>query len=106
MRMLSQIVDTQRVSLDTPESPGLPQSPLTLNSPAPASPALSLFSATGHTRVSSSVSSLVSSSGLGAMDSPGRSHLSGVKEEPIARDSLEDHYFRMWRQLVDARDAM
>lgn len=30
------------------------------------------------------------------MDSPSRSHLSGVKEEPCTRDSLEDQYFRMW----------
>lgn len=30
------------------------------------------------------------------MDSPSRSHLAGVKEEPIARDSLEDQYFRMF----------
>lgn len=65
-------------------------SPLTLNTSAPASPAGSLFS-TGHNRVSSSVSSL----GLGnSMDSPSRNHLTGVKEEPTARDSLEDRYFR------------
>lgn len=104
MHKLSQMVDAQRESLDALESPHLPQSPLTVNTSAPASPALSLFSATGHNRVSSSVSSLVSSGGLGnSMDSPSRSHLSGVKEEPCARDSLEDQYFRMWPN--DSRDA-
>lgn len=71
--------------------------PLTVNTSAPASPAISLFSSPGHHRVSSSVSSLVSSGPLGnSMDSPSRSHLAGVKEEPIARDSLEDQYFRMF----------
>lgn len=69
--------------------------PITVNTSAPASPAMSLFSAPGHNRVSSSVSSLVSSGPLGnSMDSPSRSHLTGVKEEPVARDSLEDQYFR------------
>lgn len=91
MRKLSQISDA-RDPLDATDSPRLPLSPLTLNTSAPASPALSLFSATGHNRVSSSVSSLVS--GLGnSMESPGRNLLTGVKEEP-ARDSLEDQYFR------------
>lgn len=89
-----------RDSLDAPDSPMLtsPLSPLSLNTSAPASPAISLFSAAGHghNRVSSSVSSLVSSTGLGnSMDSPSRSHLTGVKEEECSRDSLEDHYFRM-----------
>ncbi|KAJ5670296.1 uncharacterized protein N7477_005659 [Penicillium maclennaniae] len=68
---------------------------LTLNTSAPASPAISLFSVLGHNRVSSSVSSLVSSGPLGnSMDSPSRSHLTGVKEEPIVRDSFEDQYFQ------------
>ncbi|KAJ5818351.1 hypothetical protein N7474_003942 [Penicillium riverlandense] len=77
-----------------PTMPRLPQSPLTVDSSAPASPAISLFSATGHTRISSSVSSLVS--GLGSsMESPSRTQLSGVKEEPWPRQSseLEDQYF-------------
>ncbi|KAK5796736.1 hypothetical protein VI817_006020 [Penicillium citrinum] len=87
-----------RDSLDTSDTPTFTQpiSPLSVNSSAPASPAISLFSATGHghNRVSSSVSSLVSSGGLGnSMDSPSRSHLTGVKEEECARDSLEDQYF-------------
>lgn len=37
------------------------------------------------------------------MDSPNRGHLSGVKEEPYTRDSLEDQYFRMWLPN-DSRD--
>jgi hypothetical protein len=96
MRKLSQIIDAQRDSLDAMDSPRLPQSPLTVNTSAPASPALSLFSAAGHNRVSSSVSSLVPSTGLeNSMDSSSRTHLTGVKEELCARDSLEDQYFRM-----------
>ncbi|CAI7639575.1 unnamed protein product [Penicillium pancosmium] len=88
-----------RDSLDAPDSPMLtsPLSPLSLNTSAPASPAISLFSAAGHghNRVSSSVSSLVSSTGLGnSMDSPSRSHLTGVKEEECSRDSLDDGYFQ------------
>ncbi|KAJ5625958.1 hypothetical protein N7510_002267 [Penicillium lagena] len=78
----------------SPTIPRLPQSPLTVDSSAPASPALSLFSAPGHLRISSSVSSLVS--GLGSsMESPSRTQLSGVKEEPWPRQSseLEDQYF-------------
>ncbi|KAJ5678662.1 hypothetical protein N7462_006906 [Penicillium macrosclerotiorum] len=95
MRKLSQIIDAPRESFDAMDSPRLPQSPLTVNTSAPASPAISLFSATGHNRVSSSVSSLVSAHGLGnSMDSPSRSHLTGVKEEPCGRDSLEDQYFQ------------
>ncbi|KAJ5085560.1 hypothetical protein N7532_010331 [Penicillium argentinense] len=95
MRKHTHIIDP-RESLDAPESPHL-QSPLTIHASAPASPAISLFSAAGHghNRFSSSVSSLVSSSGLGnSMDSPSRSHLTGVKEEECARDSLEDQYFQ------------
>lgn len=87
MRKLS-LIDAHRESLDMP---------LTVNTSAPASPALSLFSAPSHNRVSSSVSSLVSSGPLGnSMESPSRSHLTGVKEEPIVRDSFEDRYFRMF----------
>ncbi|KAJ5254876.1 hypothetical protein N7505_010027 [Penicillium chrysogenum] len=95
MYKLSQIIDATRESLDADSSTRQPHSSLTINTSAPASPAISLFSA-GHNRVSSSVSSLVSSSGLGnSMESPSRSHLTGVKEEECTRDSLEDHYFRM-----------
>ncbi|OQE82077.1 hypothetical protein PENNAL_c0038G08041 [Penicillium nalgiovense] len=94
MYKLSQIIDATRESLDADSSIRQPHSPLTINTSAPASPAVSLFSA-GHNRVSSSVSSLVSSSGLGnSMESPSRSHLTGVKEEECTRDSLEDHYFQ------------
>jgi hypothetical protein len=96
MRKLSQIIDAQRESLDAMDSPRLTQSPLTINTSAPASPAVSLFSVAGHNRISSSVSSLVPSTGLGnSIDSPSRTHLTGVKEEICARDSLEDQYFRM-----------
>jgi hypothetical protein len=88
MRKLSHFIDT-RDSFDALDS-RLP-SPLSANTSAPASPALSFFSS--HNRVSSSVSSLVPSVG-NAMDSPNRNPLSGVKEEDLARDSLEDQYFR------------
>ncbi|KAJ6079878.1 hypothetical protein N7467_009631 [Penicillium canescens] len=91
MHKVSQIIDAARNSLDDSTS-RQPMSPLTINTSAPASPALSLFSATGHNRVSSSVSSLVSSDLKNSMDSP-RSHLTGVKEEE-SRDSLEDQYFQ------------
>ncbi|KAJ5257234.1 hypothetical protein N7478_013338 [Penicillium angulare] len=91
MRKMSQIVDA-RDSFDALESPHLPY-PLAVNTSAPASPAISLFSTTGHNRISSSVSSLVPSLG-NSMDSP-RNHLTGVKEEELApRDSLEDQYFQ------------
>lgn len=96
MRKPSQIIDAQRESLDAMDSPRLTQSPLTINTSAPASPAVSLFSVAGHNRISSSVSSLVPSTGLGnSIDSPSRTHLTGVKEEICARGSLEDQYFRM-----------
>ncbi|OQD70094.1 hypothetical protein PENDEC_c027G01289 [Penicillium decumbens] len=81
--------------------------PLNVNTSAPASPAVSLFSAPGHNRVSSSMSSLVSSGPLGnSIDSPGRNHLTGVKEEPITRDSLEDHYFRLFPPLTHRAGSM
>ncbi|KAJ5723075.1 hypothetical protein N7488_001110 [Penicillium malachiteum] len=89
MRKVSQPSDAPD-SFDARES-YLP--PLSVNTSAPASPAISLFS-TGHIRISSSVSSLVPSLG-NSMDSPSRNHLTGVKEEELApRDSLEDQYFR------------
>ncbi|KAF4760827.1 hypothetical protein HAV15_007049 [Penicillium sp. str.  len=95
MYKLSQTIDATRESLDAADSPTRQPHSLTINTSAPASPAISLFSTAGHNRVSSSVSSLVSSSGLGnSMDSPSRSHLTGVKEEECTRDSLEDHYFQ------------
>ncbi|KAJ5514806.1 hypothetical protein N7463_004358 [Penicillium fimorum] len=105
MYKLSQIIDATRESLDADSRQ--PYSPLTINTSAPASPATSLFSATGHNRVSSSVSSLVSSSaGLGnSMDSPSRSHLTGVKEEECTRDSLEDHYFQHFDYGMSAEES-
>ncbi|CEJ54497.1 hypothetical protein PEBR_32281 [Penicillium brasilianum] len=105
MRTLSQIIDAQRESLDAIDSPRLPHSPLTLNTSAPASPAISLFSVAGHNRVSSSVSSLVPSTGLGnSMDSPSRTHLADVKEEFCARDSLEDQYFQHFECDIPTTD--
>ncbi|KAJ5162914.1 uncharacterized protein N7500_004744 [Penicillium coprophilum] len=104
MYKLSQIIDATRESLDADSRQ--PHSPLTINTSAPASPAISLFSATGHNRVSSSVSSLVSSSGLGnSMDSPSRSQLTGVKEEECTRDSLEDHYFQHFDYDMSAEES-
>ncbi|KAJ6092962.1 hypothetical protein N7486_008251 [Penicillium sp. IBT 16267x] len=88
MRKLSHLLD-MRDSFDALDS-RLP-SPLSANTSAPASPALSHFSS--HLRVSSSVSSLVPSVG-NSMDSPNRNPLSGVKEEDLPRDSLEDQYFQ------------
>ncbi|CAI7614790.1 unnamed protein product [Penicillium glandicola] len=106
MYKLSQMIDATRESLDADSSIRQPHSPLTINTSAPASPAISLFSATGHNRVSSSVSSLVSSSGLGnSMESPSRSHLTGVKEEDCTRDSLEDKYFQHFDHGMSAEES-
>jgi hypothetical protein len=102
MLKLSQLLDAKRrESFDimgdlSPLSRQPPQSPLTASTPV--SPAVSLFSAKGHTRFSSSASSLVSTPGHGnSMDIPSRNPLTGVKEEePFgspARD-LEEEYFR------------
>lgn len=105
MLKLSQLLGAkERDSFDanTPDSPSQsrqpPQSPLTVNSSAPVSPALSLMSARGHTRFSSSVSSLVSSPGHGnSMDCPSKNQLSGVREEPFVCETshLDHEYFRM-----------
>ncbi|KAJ5500490.1 hypothetical protein N7453_009541 [Penicillium expansum] len=101
MYKLSQIIDATRESLDAADSPTRqPHSTLTINTSAPASPAISLFSAAGHNRVSSSVSSLVYS-----MESPSRSHLTGVKEEECTRDSLEDHYFQHFDHGMSAEES-
>ncbi|KAE8144905.1 hypothetical protein BDV25DRAFT_134264 [Aspergillus avenaceus] len=104
MLKLSQIIDAKRrdssdTMADASRQP--PQSPLTTTSSTPVSPAVSLFSAKGHTRFSSSVSSLVSSPGQGnSMEITSRNPLTGVKEEPCgapARD-LEDDYFQHFDQ--------
>lgn len=103
MLKLSQLLGARRhEGIDTmrdlsPPSRQPPQSPLTASTPV--SPAVSLFSAKGHTRFSSSASSLVSSPGHGnSMDIATRNPLTGVKEEEPcgsqARD-LEEEYFRM-----------
>ncbi|KAF7715497.1 Uncharacterized protein PECH_007023 [Penicillium ucsense] len=86
------------------DSPSPFQSSLSINTSAPVSPALSLFSAIGHSRVSSSVSSLVPPAGLGNMESSSRSHLAGVKEELPARDSIEDQYFQHFECSVPTTD--
>ncbi|KAJ5961008.1 uncharacterized protein N7479_008158 [Penicillium vulpinum] len=105
MYKLSQIIDATREGLDADSPIRQPHSPLTINTnpSAPASPAISLFS-TGHNRVSSSVSSLVSTVG-NSMDSPSRSHLTGVKEEECTRDSLEDSYFQHFDYRMSAEES-
>lgn len=103
MLKLSQLLDAKRRdSSDLPEPASRSiHSPGTANSSTPVSPAVSLFSTKGHARVSSSVSSLVSSPSHGnSMESATRNHcLTGVQEEPCAageaRD-LEQEYFRMF----------
>ncbi|KAL4948734.1 hypothetical protein BDW69DRAFT_88155 [Aspergillus filifer] len=106
MLKLSQLLEAKRrESIDTmadvsPASRQPPQSPLTASTPV--SPAVSLFSAKGHTRFSSSASSLVSSPGHGnSMDIASRNPLTGVKEEEPcglpARD-LEEEYFQHFDQ--------
>ncbi|PKY04039.1 hypothetical protein P168DRAFT_318391 [Aspergillus campestris IBT 28561] len=97
MVKLAQLLDARRRDGVDPT----PTSPLTTASSTPVSPAVSLFSAKGHTQFSSSVSSLVSSPGHGnSMESASRNPLTGVKEEPCgarARD-LEDEYFQHFDQ--------
>ncbi|KAJ5550636.1 hypothetical protein N7461_005334 [Penicillium sp. DV-2018c] len=106
MYKLSQMLDATRESLDGDSPLRQPRSPLTINTSAPASPAVSLFSVSGHNRVSSSVSSLVSSTGLGnSMDCPSRSHLTEVKEEDCTRDSIEDHYFQHFDHGMSAEGS-
>lgn len=101
MLKLSQLLDAkQRNSSDTyadisPLSRQSPQSPLTADLSTPVSPVVSLFSSKGHTRVSSSVSSLVSSPGQGNSMESSRNALTGVKEEPCQARDLEEEYFRM-----------
>ena len=102
MLRISQLLDARRrdsgsdTATSPPDSPTTqtsqppPQSPTSINSSAPVSPAVSLFSAKGHTRVSSSVSSLVSASGLGiSFDSPSKGPLTDVKEEEPTVDPCE-----------------
>lgn len=107
MLKLSQLLDAKRrdssdANTNTPDSSPLPrqppQSPLTGPSSAPVSPVVSLFSGKGHKRFSSSVSSLVSSSGHGnSMESVSKNQLTGVREEPCGGESsqLDRDYFRM-----------
>ncbi|KAL2864601.1 uncharacterized protein BJX67DRAFT_207372 [Aspergillus lucknowensis] len=114
MLKLSQLLDAKRRdSFDTmrdlsPPSRQPPHSPLTASTPV--SPAVSLFSAKGHTRLSSSASSLVSTPGHGnSIDIPSRNPLTGVKEEEPcgapAKD-LEEEYFQHFDQgLSVAEDS-
>lgn len=119
MLKLSQLLDAKRrdssdTNTESAQARLVPQSPLTVNSSAPVSPTVSLFSAKGHTRLSSSVSSLVSSSALGiSVDSPSKAQLTGVKEEePIAYDDeqhceppdLEEEYFQHFEQGTSVAD--
>ncbi|EPS27607.1 hypothetical protein PDE_02550 [Penicillium oxalicum 114-2] len=104
MHPLSQNLDAQRASVDILDSPRPVLSSLSTHTSAPASPALSLYSVVGHSRVSSSVSSLVSPVGLGNMESASRSHLAGVKEELPPRDSMEDQYFQHFECSIPTTD--
>lgn len=105
MLKLSQLLDAKRrdssdANAESSQTRRVPQSPLAINSSEPVSPAVSLFSARGHTRFSSSVSSLVSSSALGlSMEGSSKAQLTGVKEEEptgCQPPDLEEEYFRAW----------
>ncbi|PWY62546.1 hypothetical protein BO83DRAFT_326009 [Aspergillus eucalypticola CBS 122712] len=112
----AQFLDTRRrdsleAMAESSPSSRQPLSPwtTTTSSSTPVSPAVSLFSAKGHTRFSSSVSSLVSSPGHGnSMESPSRNPLTGVKEEPCGSQprDLEEDYFQHFDQgLSVAEDS-
>ncbi|OJZ84095.1 hypothetical protein ASPFODRAFT_139936 [Aspergillus luchuensis CBS 106.47] len=110
----AQFLDTRRrdsleAMAESSPSSRQPPSPWTTTSSTPVSPAVSLFSAKGHTRFSSSVSSLVSSPGHGnSMESPSRNPLTGVKEEPCGSQprDLEEDYFQHFDQgLSVAEDS-
>ncbi|KAL4741712.1 hypothetical protein BDV11DRAFT_182236 [Aspergillus similis] len=112
MLKLSQLLEAKRRESNdimgdpSPLSRQPPQSPLTASTPV--SPAVSLFSAKGHTRFSSSASSLVSSPGHGnSMDISCRNPLTGVKEEEPcgsqARD-LEEEYFQHFDQEISVAE--
>ncbi|EAW11170.1 uncharacterized protein ACLA_088590 [Aspergillus clavatus NRRL 1] len=113
MLKLSQLLDAKRrESSDTnsdfsPQSRQPPQSPLSADSSTPVSPVVSLFSSKSHTRVSSSVSSLVSSSEVkNSLDSSSRNQLTGVQEEPCQAKDLEEEYFQHFDQdMSDVHDA-
>ncbi|KAF7156867.1 hypothetical protein CNMCM5623_000712 [Aspergillus felis] len=110
MLKLSQLLDAKaRNSSDTnadisPLSRQPPQSPLTADLSTPVSPVVSLFSSKGHTRVSSSVSSLVSSPGQGTSMESSRNALTGVKEEPCQARDLEEEYFQHFDQGMSVVD--
>ncbi|PYH99158.1 hypothetical protein BO71DRAFT_415666 [Aspergillus ellipticus CBS 707.79] len=110
----SQFLDTKRRDSSetmaewSPSTRQPPPSPWTTTSSTPVSPAVSLFSAKGHTRFSSSVSSLVSSPGhANSMESSSRNPLTGVKEEPCGAQprDLEDDYFHSYDSYLDSFDT-
>ncbi|KAJ9215782.1 hypothetical protein DTO166G4_2619 [Paecilomyces variotii] len=109
MLKLSNLLDSKRPSygaeadIDSSQAYPSPQSSLSVTTSAPVSPAVSLFSAKGHTKFSSSVSSSISSPAMGmSMESSGsisgsmKTPLTDLQEEPIERESreLEDDYFK------------
>ncbi|KAH8697179.1 hypothetical protein BGW36DRAFT_427150 [Talaromyces proteolyticus] len=89
-----------------------PVSPTYTDSSAPASPAVSSFSLSRpHSKFSSSVSSLISSPGMGiSMERSGSwpTQLREVKEEPFPKPSkaMEDEYFGYFDQFTVEPDEM
>ncbi|KAL2223349.1 hypothetical protein M432DRAFT_539283 [Thermoascus aurantiacus ATCC 26904] len=110
MFKLSQLFDSKRPSsadanTESSQARLPPQSPLSVDSSAPVSPSVSVFSARAHTKCSSSVSSLVSSPGMGnSMEASGpvKTQLMGVKEEPLEREGreLEMDYFQHFDRYI------
>ncbi|PGH04100.1 hypothetical protein AJ79_07200 [Helicocarpus griseus UAMH5409] len=92
---------TQFPSYATPS----PQSPQSVASSTPGSPAMSLFSTRTHTRFPSSTSSLASSPGLGSLTegyNTMKTQLTDVKEEPLERETSlvgESPYFPHFNQV-------
>ncbi|KAJ9297848.1 hypothetical protein DTO271G3_4069 [Paecilomyces variotii] len=115
MLKLSNLLDSKRPSygaeadIDSSQACPSSQSSLSVTTSAPVSPAVSLFSAKGHTKFSSSVSSSVSSPAMGmSMESSGsisgsmKMPLTDLQEEPIERESreLEDDYFKHFDEYL------
>ncbi|EGE86414.1 hypothetical protein, variant [Blastomyces dermatitidis ER-3] len=114
MVLLSQLFETDRRecserSMESSQPPPYaspsPQSPQSVASSNPGSPAVSLFSARAHNRFPSSASSLASSPGLGSLTegySTMKTPLTDVKEDPLELDtSLVDGspYFAHFNQV-------
>ncbi|OAX78166.1 hypothetical protein ACJ72_07529 [Emergomyces africanus] len=99
MVRLSQLFEATRResaehSMESTQTPAYasssPQSPPSVTSSNPGSPAVSLFSARTHNRFPSSTSSLASSPGLGSLTegySAMKTQLTDVKEEPLERET-------------------